>query len=86
MTCTMFGKSEIKPQPTTRAVGNSDFTSVELNSVLYNGKTKPCTAFLAGASFVNAVEPLKKAGQLFCLDAFAIILKSDTAQFPVVFK
>ena len=82
----MFFQCKVESEASARAVGDGYAASVELDCVFYYGEAEPCTAFLTGASFVNTVEPLKEAGQLFCLDAFAVILESDTTHSFVVFK
>lgn len=55
----MLFERKIKAQTSIRAICDGDCTTVELNSVFHNGKAKPRTAFLTGASLIYAIESLK---------------------------
>ena len=77
---------KVESESSARAVGDGYAASMEHNSVFYYGKAESCTAFLTGASFVNAVEPFEKVGKLYFFDALTVILKSYAAHLRVVFK
>ena len=60
----MLVKRKIESQTSIWAIRGGYCATVELNSVFDDGKAKPRTAFLTGASLVYAVESLKQMWQL----------------------
>ena len=57
---------------------------MELYCVLYDCKSKPGAAHLAGASFIYTVEPFEQTWQLLFFYSVTVILETDPAHMAVV--
>ncbi len=54
---------------------------MRLHRVFDDGESEACSAYLAGAAGVDAVESLEEACQVFALHSGAVVVESEGVEF-----
>jgi hypothetical protein len=72
-------EEELESSPLT--VDDTDVASMELHSILHDGKSKAGSADIAGTAFFYAVEALKYIFQMFIRHSFTSVILSEIAEF-----